>query len=116
MSTTDTDSPNKPRFIEINKAVHKELADLPKTIRDQFLVALEAISWGLAPTLKSSPLNKTVGAGVWELKINGSPAYRLVYTLNFTGVVVVLAARRKTTNGVDKQLVEVAASRLSSRK
>jgi hypothetical protein len=34
--------------------------------------------------------------------------------LNFPGKVVVLAARPKTTNGVDKQLVEVAASRLKS--
>jgi phage-related protein len=112
--TSDNQPPKKQRYFEISKAVRKELESLPASVRNQFLVALEQISWGLNPGLIVAPLSNTVGKGILELKINGKPAYRLVYTLNFPGKVVVLAARPKTTNGVDKQLVEVAASRLKS--
>lgn len=108
------DSDKKQRKFDISKAVRKELADLPASVRDQFLVALENISWGLDPGLTVAPLSTTVGKGILELKINGRPAYRLIYTLKFQGKVVVLAARIKTTNGVDKQLIEVAASRLKT--
>jgi phage-related protein len=104
----------KQRYIDLTKAVRKELKSFPEPIRDQCLVALANISLGLDPGLTVAPLSNTVGKGVLELKINGRPAYRVVYTLNFPGKVVVLAARTKTSNGVDKQLIEVAASRLKA--
>lgn len=104
----------KPRVVKLsNKATHKELSEFPESVRDQFLVGIENLTWGLdpGPGLTVAPLS-AVGKGVLELKKNGSPAFRLVYTLKFPGLLVVLAARPKTTNGVDKQLIEVAASRL----
>lgn len=103
----------KQRSYDIGKAVLKELEALPEWVRDQFLVALENISWGLPPGLTVASLS-AAGRGVMELKINGRPAYRLVYTLKVPGKVVVLAARPKTCNGPDRQLIEVAASRLKS--
>lgn len=98
-----------------NKAASKELEDFPESIRDQFLVSLESISWDLEPGLQVAPLS-SVAKGVLELKKNGSPAYRLVYTMKFPGKVVVLAARPKTCNGVDKQLIAIAAARLKAYK
>lgn len=115
MTSESGTSKQRKRTYEISKPVRKELADLPDSRRDQFLVALENISWGLDPGLNVAHLS-TAGKGVLELKINGSPAYRLVYTLKFEGKVVVLAARAKTSEGQDKQLLEVSASRLKSYK
>lgn len=46
-----------------------------------------------------------------ELIINGSPAYRVVYTLQLKGKLVVLAARIKTCEGQDDTLVDVAVKR-----
>lgn len=105
----------KQRLFEISKQVHKELTKLPEKIRDQFLVALENISWGLDPGLTVDSL-PPVGKGVAELKINGRPAYRLVFTTKFAGKVVVLAARSKTSEGPDQQLIEVAKMRLKEYK
>jgi len=106
---------DKQRSYEISKQVRKELGDIPESIRDQFLVALENISWGLESGLTVAYL-KAVGKGVAELKINGRPAYRLVYTTKFPSKLVVLAARSKTCEGQDKKLIEVAASRLKDYK
>lgn len=108
-------SKKTPRAIEFaSKQTEKEFEeDLPKTIGKQFAVAMEQLSWDLEPGLTVSTLS-AAGKGVLELKINGRPAWRLVYTLKFEGKLVVLAARRKTTNGPDRQLIEVAASRLKS--
>lgn len=102
------------RSIEIGKQAKKELQSLPEPIRNQFLVALENVSWGLDPGLRVTHLT-TVDKGVIELKINGRPAYRLIYTVKLPGKVVVLVARSKTTEGQDKKLLEVAASRLKDR-
>lgn len=113
MSTDDDTGKKKQRSIEISKAVQKELEALPAEKRNQFLVALEQLSWDLEVGLPIAYLG-TVGKGVAELKINGSPAYRLVYTTKFTGKVIVLAARSKSKQGMDLELIEVSASRLKS--
>jgi phage-related protein len=97
--------------VVISKPVKKELADLPEKIRDQFLVNILMLSSGVEPDLKLSHLS-AVGPGVIELKINGSPAYRLVYTTKFKGELVILAARAKTAEGTDRQLLETVTSRL----
>lgn len=103
------------REVVIDKAVQKEFKDLPEAVRDQFLVALERLRLGLDPGMPIAHLG-TVGKGVCELKRNGSPAYRLIYTLKFQGKVVVLAARPKTTNGADKVLQAAAGARLKAYK
>lgn len=102
----------QPRRIEFsNKQAEKEYGSLPEPIRDQFSVALENISWGLEPGMTVSHL-AAVGKGVAELKKNGSPAFRVVYTTKFKDKLVVLLARPKTAQGQDKKLIEAAASRL----
>ncbi|GAB6139826.1 hypothetical protein JCM14076_05550 [Methylosoma difficile] len=54
----------------------------------------------------------SVGAGVIELRKNGSPAFRCVYVAKYEDTVVVLHAFAKTTNGVDRQALKVAEQRL----
>lgn len=111
--STDSDSSTRSaRTLHFSPAVRREVADLPEGIRDQFLFSLEQVSHGSAPSLPVRALQGKEAKGILELKINGRPAYRLLYTLMFSGFVVVLAARIKTKNGTDQQLIEVAASRL----
>ena len=52
-----------------------------------------------------------IGAGVIELKINGSPAFRCVYIAKFPDSVVVLHSFEKTTNGVDRQAMKTVEKR-----
>lgn len=56
-------------------------------------------------------LSSTIGAGVIELKENGSPAYRAVYCAKYLNTVYVLHAFTKTTNGVDRRAMEIVRQR-----
>lgn len=89
------------------------MKSLPEVVRDQFLMNLELLSVGLDLEIPIDHLSE-IEPGVIELKINGSPAYRLVYSTKFTGKLVVLAARPKTTEGRDKKLIEAVTSRLKA--
>lgn len=111
---SENEKSNKPRKITAGSAAKREMGDPPEHIRDQLLFAVENVSWGLNPGLTVSHL-VAVAPGVVELKINGRPAWRLVYTLKFEGEVHVLAVRKKTTNGPDKTLIEAVTSRLKDR-
>lgn len=111
-SDSSTRSTRSTRTVYFSPAVRREVADLSESIRDQFLASLEKVSHGVDPFLPVRALQGKEAKGILELKINGRPAYRLLYTLTFSGFVVVLAARIKTKNGKDQQLIEVAASRL----
>lgn len=113
-STDSNSRTRRTRTVHFSPAVRREVADLPEVIRDQFLASLELVSHGSDPFLEVRALQGKEAKGILELKINGRPAYRLMYTLMFSGFVVVLAARIKTKNGTDQQLIEVAASRLKS--
>ncbi|MCT8273338.1 type II toxin-antitoxin system RelE/ParE family toxin [Xanthomonas translucens] len=100
-----------PKLVLTDKAVVKDLAELPEDIRDRFLMNLEMARQGLTPVLRQEKL-KAAGDGVIELKINGRPAYRCMYVRMKNGDVVVLHAKSKTAQGQDKQLVETTAHRL----
>lgn len=106
----DPDTPQQPRLLW-DEAVLKEFRKIPESKRDQFLICLEAVRLGLPPPLKHEKLD-AAGKGVVELKINGSPAYRCMYTVLKSGDVVVLHVTPKTTNGQDKQLISTTRQRL----
>lgn len=94
-----------------DKAVIKEMKNLPDSVRDQFLLSLRMVCQGLRPALAQEKL-KAAGDGVMELKINGRPAWRCMYAVRKNGDVVVLHATSKTSQGQDKQLVATTSSRL----
>lgn len=103
------------RFAFVNDAAEREYKDLPVTIQDEFGKCLRRIQFGQNPELIIEHLN-SIGAGVVELKINGSPAFRCVYVAKYLDTVVVLHSFTKTTNGVDRKAMKIAEQRLKDLK
>ena len=97
-------------FAFANGAAKREYQDLPKEIQQQFGTSLRAIQNDKKPFLPIQTL-ESIGAGVIELKINGSPAFRCVYIAKFLDAVVVLHSFEKTTNGVDRQAMKTVEKR-----
>src|SRR5690606_16047167 len=115
MNNKENDGPDtQQRRIVIESGAQRELKEFSESGLDQFLVDLENLSWDLPTGLTISPFG-AVAPGVFELKKNGSPAYRLVFA-KFPGELVVLAARSKTSNGNDRTLVGVSKKRLKAYK
>jgi phage-related protein len=92
-----------------SKAARKDFFDVPpREVVIAFITQLEArLAINLAPTIPFTSL----GDGIIELKINGSPAFRCVYTMKIPGKVVVLHTFAKTTNGPDVKNVQLAKKR-----
>jgi phage-related protein len=103
------------KFAFVSDAAKREYTSLPEDIQDEFGKDLRRIQYGQYPELVINHLN-SVGAGVVELKINGSPAFRCVYVAKYLDAVVVLHSFTKTTNGVDRQAMKVAGQRLKELK
>lgn len=103
------------RFAFVNNAAEREYKELPEYIQDEFGKDLRRIQYGQDPELAIEYLN-SVGAGVVELKINGSPAFRCVYVTKYMDAVIVVHSFAKTTNGVDKPAMKVAERRLKDLK
>jgi len=93
--------------------VEKELKSLPIDKALAFLHSLKLVAAGIEPELKIEHL-KSVAPGVIELKINGSPAYRCVYTTKSPGKVIVLRVFKKTTNGPARKDLDVVEKRLKN--
>ena len=102
-------------FAFVSDAAEREYTSLPEKIQDEFGKDLRRIQYGQDPELAITHLN-SVGAGVVELKINGSPAFRCVYVTKYLDTVVVLHSFTKTTNGVARQAMKVAEQRLKELK
>lgn len=94
----------------ISKAAMKEYMALPDVIRDDFNKDITVIQKGGRPYLAIAHLD-SVGRGVIELKINGSPAYRCLYVAKYKDVIVILGAFVKTTNGQDKAIQRTGRAR-----
>lgn len=99
------------KFAFVSDAAEREYKDLPEGIQDEFGKDLRRIQYGQDPELAVEHLS-SVGAGVVELKVNGSPAFRCVYVAKYLDTVVVLHSFSKTTNGVDRQAMKLAEQRL----
>ncbi|MBD8682815.1 type II toxin-antitoxin system RelE/ParE family toxin [Pseudomonas sp. CFBP 13719] len=114
--TSDTnDNESKTRVLEYHpeKAAFKEMATVPERIRDAFLLSLSMVLKHLEPACQVSPLGG-LGKNVYELKINGRPAWRCIYYTGITGKIVVLHVTEKTTNGRDSQIANVVEQRLKT--
>lgn len=104
-----------PLLIEFHpeNAVLKELGAVPERKRDRFLTSLGLLAKHQRPTCKVKPLD-SLGHGVYQLVINGSPAWRCIYTTELPGKIVVVHATEKTTNGCDRQIANVVEKRLKT--
>ena len=103
------------KFAFVNDAAEREYKNLPEDVQDEFGKDLRRIQFGEDPKLAIEHLS-SVGAGVVELKINGSPAFRCVHVTKYMNTVIVLHSFTKTTNGVDRPAVKVAEQRLKELK
>lgn len=109
------ESSSKPLQISFypEKSALKELRKLPERERDRFLLNLQLKAANEDLTCDSSPLG-SLGHGVYELCINGSPAWRCIYYTGLPGQLVVMHACEKTTNGQDRQIKNVVENRLKA--
>lgn len=83
----------------------------PRDVVVAFILQLqERIAHGFAPTIPIDHL----GDGLIELKVNGHPAFRCVYTMKRPGKVLVLHTFAKTTNGPDVKNLRLARTRAKS--
>lgn len=105
----------QPRKIEFSpeKAVDKELLKVPERHRDRFLASLMLMANGEEPTCKKKQLD-SIDRDIYELCINGSPAWRCIFYTGESGKIVVLHATDKTTNGSDRQIANVVNERLKA--
>lgn len=101
------------KFAFVNDAAEREYKALPADVQDEFGKDLRRIQYGQSPELPIDYLD-SIGIGVIELKINGSPAYRSIYVTKYLDTVIVLHSFRKTTNGVDRKAKRVAETRLKA--
>ncbi|KPY81212.1 type II toxin-antitoxin system RelE/ParE family toxin [Pseudomonas syringae pv. tagetis] len=108
----NTRKPLNIRFFP-EKAVVKEMKKLPDRERDRFLININLKAANEDLTCDSSPLS-SLGHGVYELCINGSPAWRCIYYTGVSGQLVVLHVCEKTTNGQDRQIKNVVGKRLKA--
>lgn len=97
-------------FAWVNDSAEKEYKALPIEIQYQFGVSLNRVQESRKPLVDITALS-SIGNGVIELKINGSPAYRCVYIAKYNNVVYVLHSFEKTTNGVDRKAMKTATAR-----
>lgn len=99
--------------IDLDKpGVKKEIQSIPTEIALMFLHSLRLVAAGEKPELEVESLNAPVGRGALELKINGSPAYRCIYSNKDPEKVVVLHVFAKTTNGPALKNYKTAKGRL----
>ncbi|MEJ3577124.1 type II toxin-antitoxin system RelE/ParE family toxin [Pseudomonas fragi] len=113
-NTSENDNKNTREVIfHPENAVPREFKAAPERQRDVFAVSLTMMGKGMEPTCAVSPL-ASLGHGVYELKINGRPAWRCIYTTEVAGKIVVLHVTEKTTNGSDRQIANVVEERLKT--
>ncbi len=98
-------------FAFVNQQAKRDFLALPEDMLDAFGSDINAVQQGLRPYSQFEDLSNTIGAGVIELKQNGSPAFRVVYCAKYQNIVYVLAAFTKTTNGVDRPAMRTVAER-----
>lgn len=103
------------RFAFVSEAATREYKGLPGWVQDEFGKDLMRVQYGEVPELAVKQLS-LVGAGVIELIINGSPAYRFVYITQYADTIFVLHSFLKTTNGTDRHAMAVAQDRLKELK
>lgn len=104
---------NEVKVVVYLPGVEKELKSLPVSKGVSFVHNINSLSKCVDPVLKVKPLSEAIEPGVFELVINGSPAFRCIYYTKEPGEVVVLRAFKKTTNGPAKSDYAVAKKRLS---
>jgi phage-related protein len=104
-----------PKEIKYCPGALKELGKFSMEDQISFLHNFDMIAHGMKPALEFEHLT-AVGSGVIELKINGSPALRCVYYNKLPGVLWIVLAATKTSEGQDLTIIRKARQRVKSLK
>jgi phage-related protein len=106
-----------PRDLEYVGRSQRDLSDFPEDVQEIVVFALlEAQAGGKHPD--AEPLKGFSGADVLALALRfRGDAYRVVYTIRFSGVVYVLHAfKKKSTRGIEtpKREIDLIRNRLKA--
>lgn len=97
------------------KQAEKELKELFASVRrdraKQVATCIDYLMHGVEPNLAIRPLALPKGLKAWQMKLNGSPALRVVYTVE-RGKLIIIYAGKKTAQGTDQQLIRTVEQRL----
>lgn len=99
------------KFAFVSEAAEREYKAMPSEIQDDFGKDLRRIQFSEKTKYPTEKLGG-FSVSVVEIKINGSPGFRCVYTTKYLDTVVVLHTFTKTTNAVDRPAMAVVALRL----
>jgi phage-related protein len=88
-----------------------ELRDFPEDARRRAGYELRQVQWGLAPS-DFKPM-KTIGGGVYEIRIHTALEHRVIYVARFKEAVYVLHAFEKKSRKTSPRDLEVSRRRLA---
>lgn len=97
------------KTVQFSGDSEKVLKGFPRAVKEKFVSDLELMRYGMRPLSQSRSMSG-LGDGVFELKKNGKPAYRLVYVIKGS-VIYVLHAFSKTSSGTGKKHEDTIKSR-----
>lgn len=97
------------KIVSFEGNTEKVISEFPYNIRERFIYSIEAIKYGLEPSLKAKAMPE-LGKGVIELIKNGKPAYRVVYVIKGE-TLHIIHAYSKTSTGTDKKHKETIKAR-----
>jgi phage-related protein len=79
-------------FAFVSEAAEREYKQLPDEIMDEFGKNFRLIQYGEQPQIPLEHLS-SIGNGIMELKINGSPAFRSVFVAKYNACIYLCASQ-----------------------
>lgn len=111
---TMNDDTSTKKDVEFHGNSFDVIAGFPKKIREPFTQSLESLRWNATPPLRVKNVtngHQARGHTILEIKKNGKPAYRVVYTLK-NGLIHVLHAYSKTSDGTPSKEKKTVNARI----
>ncbi|MDX5515826.1 type II toxin-antitoxin system RelE/ParE family toxin [Stenotrophomonas sp. RG-453] len=118
---TENDDSNQSRNVQTRElhfvgGARKELEELyssvPRSKAKQIATCISFLTDGQAPSLDIRHLHVSKGYSAMEIRLKGSPALRVVYTMKQAGKMIILYAGKKTAEGTDRALISTVEARL----
>lgn len=96
------------------KELEQVLKSLPKHRAKQIITCIEFLCARQPPNLKIGHLHMSKGQTAMAMKLQGSPAVRVVYTTKEDGKLHILHVCKKTAEGTDQELIRTVELRLKA--
>lgn len=99
---------------QAEKELKQMFGSVPKWRATQVATCISYLADGVEPNLEIRQLALSKGLKAWEIKLNGSPALRVVFTTKVTGKLIILYAGKKTAQGTDQEMIRTVEARLKA--